>query len=115
MTYRPIKLIRKSTMSSIFSMAGAINISRQSFASGHLDMMWTSSEILFSPVFSTLARSSVLEVRGCLALNRDESSGRRSHLRPVTSVRVVARRVRRRNMVRRVERGDIVVICSNFL
>lgn len=39
MTYRPIKLIRKSTMSSIFSMAGAINISRQSFASGHLDMM----------------------------------------------------------------------------
>lgn len=104
MTYRPIKLMRKSTMSSIVAMAGAISISRQSFASGHCDMMWISSETFFPS-----ARFSAWEE---IADGRP-GDGWRSHLRRVERVRVVARRVRRRrNAVRRVERVDIVVIVA---
>lgn len=45
--YRPMKLIRKLTRLDISSMEGDIRSSRQSLASGHLDIMWISRGTLW--------------------------------------------------------------------
>lgn len=47
-TYLPIMLTLKSTLSDTFAMAGKTSFCRQSRASGHLDMMCTSTGTLVS-------------------------------------------------------------------
>lgn len=93
-TYRPIKLILKSTIPATSATAGATIISRQSCASGHFDMMCISS--------GTLAVAAA-----AAAAARLERSALWSHLKWVMSVRVVRTRQRAMNAATKLQRADI--------